>query len=425
MSGKDGDQQAVGKQASFSMEGNVIMNELLCFVQFHMKRSVITNIVEVISRYYSWDEISFARELLINHYGDCVGLGQILKNRRTTTGKQKCVTCSEDIVNALHELDANGIITNFVARNLGRLPKCDPKDIDPYTAMQMIFSMEERIKTVEDNLSEARAHIINQEENLKCLSESVKTQEVIITNSLPSSPSYSDMVSAGIQNVRHKNDLSTANSPPRKKSNNPNRPRPTKKQAQGGGDTVGIPAEVNDSDDNTRPWTLVGKNGKPEVYDSDDNTRPWTLVGKNGKPARDARKSSIYQKQHNPNQGGQQKRQPVRGRQRTKIHGSNNTCVVVGAPPPKRDYFLSRIVKTTEEDVLRKFIEDSGIGLVGLRLVSNENAKFKSYKLSVILDDKDKILSPDLWPKGSCIEKWRPKNNVLNPSQELNNGGST
>ena len=53
--------------------------------------------------------------------------------------------------------------------------------------------MEERLKTVEDNLGEARAHIFDHEENLKRLSESVKTQEVIITNSLPSSPSYSDM----------------------------------------------------------------------------------------------------------------------------------------------------------------------------------------------------------------------------------------
>ena len=154
---------------------------------------------------------------------------------------------------------------------------------------------------------------------------------------------------------------------------------------------------------------------------SDENVQPWTLVGKNGKPAREIRKSNFH-KQLDPNERGQQKRQYVKGRQRTKIHGSNDTSVVSGAPPPKRDYFLSRIVKSTEDDVLRQFIVDSGIGLVDLRLVSNENAKFKSYKLSVSLDDRDKIWSPNLWPKGSCIEKWKPKNNESKSSQEIGNG---
>ena len=72
--------------------------------------------------------------------------------------------------------------------------------------------------------------------------------------------------------------------------------------------------------------------------------------------------------------------------------------------------------------MLRKFIVDSGIGFVDLCLVSNENAKFKSYKLSVSLDDRDKIWSPNLWPKGSCIEKWKPKNNESKSSQEIGNG---
>ena len=94
-----------------------------------------------------------------------------------------------------------------------------------------------------------------------------------------------------------------------------------------------------------------------------------------------------------------------------RVHGSLQSDVVEGAPPPRRDFFLSRMKKTTDDDVLKNFIKDQGIALVDLRLVSNENAIYKSYKLSVSVDDKDKVMSPNLWPKGVCIEKWRERNN--------------
>ena len=39
-----------------------------------------------------------------------------------------------------------GVLSYFVAMNLNRLPKGDPKDIDPYAIMQLVLAMDERLK---------------------------------------------------------------------------------------------------------------------------------------------------------------------------------------------------------------------------------------------------------------------------------------
>ena len=116
-----------------------ILNELLCYVQHHMKRSVSNNITEVISRHFSLEEISDAKDILKTNYG----VGQILKDRRNTTNKAKCVAIAEE------RIRWKCIETNFVAKNLSRLPKSDPKDLDPYAAMEMILALDERLKKME------------------------------------------------------------------------------------------------------------------------------------------------------------------------------------------------------------------------------------------------------------------------------------
>ena len=64
----------------------------------------------------------------------------------------KTVVTIENIINTLIEVDKNGGETNFVAKNIGRLPKCDPKDIYPYANLQRILTIEEGISQIEEQL---------------------------------------------------------------------------------------------------------------------------------------------------------------------------------------------------------------------------------------------------------------------------------
>ena len=89
---------------------------------------------------------------------------------------------SEDLVSAMQELDVKNIETNFVAKNLSRVPKSDPKDLDPYAAMEMILALEERLKKMENTMGETVVRQITHEDDIKFVKDSVKTHEVILSN---------------------------------------------------------------------------------------------------------------------------------------------------------------------------------------------------------------------------------------------------
>ncbi len=91
-----------------------------------------------------------------------------------------------------------------------------------------------------------------------------------------------------------------------------------------------------------------------------------------------------------------------------------------GAPPPKRDVFLSRVYRDTTDDDMRCYISSKGVNGVDLTLVSNVNSTFKSYKLSVPIVEKDKIMQASLWPSSVCIEKWRSRSNANNGGRSSN-----
>ena len=93
-----------------------------------------------------------------------------------------------------------------------------------------------------------------------------------------------------------------------------------------------------------------------------------------------------------------------------------------GAPPPRRYFFLSRVKKETEDDVIQNDIVSKGIENPELNLVSNVDAKYKSYNLSVSVDYNDKVMSADMWPRGVCIERWFEKGNRKFNNNSFGNG---
>ena len=112
----------------------------------------------------------------------------------------------------------------------------------------------------------------------------------------------------------------------------------------------------------------------------------------------------VEQQQRRRRGRGQQQQQRGQHDQHIKRQWQGNVI-----EPPRSDFFLSRIKKTTDENNLKNFIEDQGIVLMDLKIVSHKNAVYKSYKLSVVVDDtnKNKLLSPNFWPEGIRIVKWK------------------
>ena len=87
----------------------------------------------------------------------------------------------EDSINALVELDQIGIVTNFAARNIERIPRISPNDIDDMDAVVKI-DMEERLHVMENNLGETRAELMMYGDGLKTVQNTVLSHEASIMN---------------------------------------------------------------------------------------------------------------------------------------------------------------------------------------------------------------------------------------------------
>ena len=120
---------------------------------------------------------------------------------------------------------------------------------------------------------------------------------------------------------------------------------------------------------------------------------------------------------------GMDRRNQKASRMRVKGSLQGMDMAFEGAPLPKRDFFLSRVKKETEDEVLKRYLIDKGIKGVEVKVVSNPNAKFKSYKLTADVEDKEKIMSADIWPKGVCIEKWKNRGHSREENEEANRNG--
>ena len=79
---------------------------------------------------------------------------------------------------------------------------------------------------------------------------------------------------------------------------------------------------------------------------------------------------------------------------------------VRGGPVPDRHLFIFRVDKSTEIKDLKDHIAGHGFTIRRLECVSNPEAKFQSFKLTVPLPEFDKLFQASLWPEGIGIRKF-------------------
>ena len=232
----DGENKSIPNVASGASEGSanytapLINNELINYVQFHMRQTAKDNIADVLKRFYCDEEVSIARDELIKAYD-----GQFvykMKNRRdskpTAASKGKCKYESiiEDILCVMYELDKNRIVTNFCATNLARLPKYDPKEVDPFSNLQLILDLKERVKNLEDGAGSINAKLISHAEDFKAKSRQIAEHDTTLSeHEIAISEHdicFKQLALANPNSFAYKNDGSSGNDKSESKKNNNN-----------------------------------------------------------------------------------------------------------------------------------------------------------------------------------------------------------
>lgn len=103
------------------------------------------------------------------------------------------------------------------------------------------------------------------------------------------------------------------------------------------------------------------------------------------------------------------KKRDKENRRRNVIVGTGSAISgVKGAPEASRDIFIFRLHETTTHEALETFIKKKGCEVRNLARVSNDNAKYKSFRLTVPKSQFAKLLSDTEWPEGVSVRKYFP-----------------
>ena len=87
----------------------------------------------------------------------------------------------------------------------------------------------------------------------------------------------------------------------------------------------------------------------------------------------------------------------VRQRKREFVLGKGGSSTLKGAPRYSH-LFVFRVEKNTEDKVVKEYIKGKGVAFHEVKCISNAESVYKSYKVTILLKDKDRVLSADFWP---------------------------
>ena len=78
-----------------------------------------------------------------------------------------------------------------------------------------------------------------------------------------------------------------------------------------------------------------------------------------------------------------------------------------GAQVPSRDIFVYRVENDALESEIECHVKDNGIVPRSVETVSHADAIYKSFKLTVYVNDMGKVRDADFWPEGIMVRRYR------------------
>ena len=79
-----------------------------------------------------------------------------------------------------------------------------------------------------------------------------------------------------------------------------------------------------------------------------------------------------------------------------------------GAPEPSRDVFIFRVQSDADLEDIRSHIDAFGVTIRDLVCMSNENAAYKSFRLTTTVAHYNTLFKADMWPAGVRVCKFIP-----------------
>ena len=364
----------------------MIVNELLSYACFYLNNSSLDNIKRLMLNFYTHDEIIDSKKLLWN-------LSSSELNSYIERKSSENRTCDDanlnDIFEALVKLDLTQNLPDFVAKDFSRIPERSPEELNLTYILDRISRLEKAVR-ISDNIVATHANSISKFENNDFDSKFSKLENKIQEHGV----ALADLTARSKFNFAD-NDKSLQSLPIGRnydfKAINDN--------------------SVAGSVDNDSDWiSIVDQFDVPDVT-KNKNYNDATL-----------RFLNLYDKKSIK----QRKRKITTKSKKNSNFDANIKCDthicdqgLKGAPNQKGVLYLGRVSQGSRDQVF-DYMHSNGEDVHDVSLVSNLNARFKSFKIIVSRDECSKLLDKYFWPEGVIVKPWRNYNNPHKSKEYFN-----
>ena len=357
----------------------LVVCELLCYAVEYIKCTTRDALTKTIDQFYDLDEIIGAKRILYSRY--IKKLGEF-PPRKTSPNRSEKSAHLEDIMTSLLALDQEEIELKFAAVDIRRLPKWDPNEFDAIGMLEKILTLERRLNNLEMTTSENKVQLLEAKDKVDSLSKRIDNK-TIMTND----------------------------------QNNSNKPESyamiTEKRCQTPTGSAYIPKTEARSDADSKtpnaapsPLAAIGT-GHPTIQQIPNNKHISSVPARLQIPVADSDDGATDVSEGYEFSRYERKRKVRQQKRRNFIAGAATNTRLLGAPPPSRDFFVYRVVKSANEGDIGTHLASFEIQARSVVKLSHEDSTYSSYKVSVSQDDADKIMDPDKWPNGIRIRRFR------------------
>ena len=408
---------SVINQEDAEEDSPVVQSELLTYVVHYYQRNSAEKIKNTVLAFYTAEEIVTAKTVIWHAYENCLPP----ERRRVTTDKRSANEANlTDIIGAVSDLDAKGKVLGgrFCAMKLDRLPKYAPEETN-------VMAMMDRMRVVELQLNEVQDLSTR---NRECIVKNARhICEVGSRNSGADKPSYSAVVSNSPVSQRVKKAVAVG-------GGTAGNGYTSVKKVIGGGTAVygytGVKNAVgggsgiadNEQSVNTGVRNAVGGGSGIAGNAQNDNTgvknagavavdKAGTVQNVyKGRPL--GRRDIVSVNTTDTDNGFLYQPREVRRMRKQQSHSAvvgtrEANGRFRGAQAPSRDIFVYRVENDALESEIECHVKDNGIVPRSVETVSHADAMYKSFKLTVSVNDMGKVLDADFWPEGIMVRRYR------------------
>lgn len=354
---------------------NLIISELLCFVQCKLDVMDEVSLLQICESSFSDKEVDEARDILVQSSN--------LRTARKGDGKKKRVL--QDILRVLKETDP-GQLPVYVAKDLHRLPPVTFDHIDATTLLKDILLLKQDVNKIKSDYAKS-TDIVNLQEKIDIIHTTAAQPQIIslpvIKNKNPKKKTNNSWKTNGfLPNLQTEKvggeNLQTYRPTPipqnnRRVSANPHQEPPSTTNLAGNHLTQRTSSPIN----------------KSEIHNLDEThiDHSFTTVVNKKVKYRAIRKK-------NSNLQGKAKLTSTR----------------IKVVPRLSFIYVSRFEEGTTEKDIEEFLLENGKTVVKVeKLTQFKKTDFSSFKITIEQTEEQSFLSEELWPAGIVYRRYKPK----------------